>query len=57
MKIRFQGRPKPDHKNCYCNDYPVYNFHWLPTETLWAFNTRQYTWLWWSLLITGINKK
>lgn len=50
MKIKLGLRSRP-HDLC-CKDLPVYRFHWLPTETLWGFNTREYTWLWFALLIT-----
>ena len=55
MKIRLKKRKRPHDKDCYCASNQTYNFHWLPTRTLWGANTLEYTWLWWSLLITGIN--
>lgn len=56
MKIRLKKRSRPHDPNCDCAESKVYKFHWFPYMTLWGHNTREYTWLWWSLLITGINK-
>lgn len=56
MEIKLQKRTRPSDKSDYTAHYPVYNFHWLPMRTLWGANTREYTWLFWSLLITGIGK-
>ncbi len=57
MKIRLKMRSRPHDPKCSCAKSKVYQFHWIPMRTLWGFNTREYTWLWWALLITGINKK
>ena len=52
IEIKLLKRQIPHDKNCYCAKYPVYNFHLIPSRTLWSINLREWTWLWWSLLVT-----
>ncbi len=57
MKVRIKMRARPHDMKCDCAKSKVYDFHWFPMRTLWGFDTREYTWLWFSLLITGIKSK
>lgn len=54
MKLKLGLRAKPDDE-IYAG-YGAYKFRFFPALTLWGFNTRVYTWLFWELEITGINK-